>query len=214
MMLAPGACRPTLIGVVGMPEPPEPPEVVQDAREVRAAAFRKMIAEGSAVVTDLAPALGMSAERARRGARALVDNGYLVLDGDRVVGVAGLSTVPTRHRMELPEHSWHTWCAYDAIGIPAAVGVDAVAHTSCPHCDRAVVVSITGGRPPAGSPLRGWLPDTSGTNLIRQFCPLANLFCDATHLAAWRRAAACPAGQEASLEDLAARGVDHWGPLL
>jgi alkylmercury lyase len=103
-----------------------------------------------------------------------------------VVAVGGLSVVPARHRLRLDGQQFWTWCAFDGIGIPAALEVDAVVETRCPTCGRALVVQVEAGRPPADSQVVGWLPGGPRGNVQADFCPEANLFCDATHLVAWR----------------------------
>lgn len=60
----------------------------------------------------------------------LLRTGRVEVDDDGVlVGIHGLVTRPTRHRIDLDGGVVHTWCALDAIGIPAALGINASAVT-------------------------------------------------------------------------------------
>ena len=110
----------------------------------------------------------------------------LTADG-HLLAVHGLCRRTTRHRIEHLGGSVNTWCALDAIGIPAALGIDARAVTTCPSCDRELVVTLVEGEP---EPLAGavlWYPETSGSweHLVDQFCSGANLFCSLGHLQDW-----------------------------
>ena len=74
---------------------------------------------------------------------ALVHAGRLELDDQGiVVGVHGLAARPTAHRVEHAGGVMHTWCALDAIGIPAALGLDAAVVTTCPACGAALRVTL------------------------------------------------------------------------
>ena len=102
----------------------------------------------------------------------------------RLLAVHGLSRRPTRHRIEHRGGSVNTWCALDAIGIPAALGIDARAITTCPTCTGELVVTLASGTP---APLAGavlWYPETTAAweHLVDQFCSSANLFCNLDHL--------------------------------
>jgi alkylmercury lyase len=129
-----------------------------------------------------------------------------------VVAAGGLSVVPARHRLRLDGQQFWPWCAFDGIGIPAALGVDAVVETRCPTCDRVLVVHVEAGRPPEDSQVVGWLPGGPCGNVQADFCPEANLFCDASHLAAWR-ATGNHEGATASLVELADIGKSTWADI-
>lgn len=131
----------------------------------------------------------------------------------RVVGIAGLTLEPTRHRLVLDGQSLYTWCAIDAVGIPAALSLDAHVTTSCAHCGAQLTVDIDRGEPPSRSSFRGWLPPTDCKNVRADLCPLANLFCSLEHLEQWRDGAADPSGEAADLVRFAELGRQAWGDL-
>lgn len=116
---------------------------------------------------------------------ALLRGGRLVLSPDgRITGIHGLSLTATAHRVAHDGGVIHTWCAYDAVGIPAALGIDAEAHTTCPTCGRHLEVTFTAGRPDADPDLRLWMPTTPCHNVLADLCAHANLYCTAQHLSA------------------------------
>ena len=57
------------------------------------------------------------------------------------------SAVPTPHRVKAGSRSWYGNCAWDAFGIPAALGVDGHGSTTCPDCREAIEIDIRDGRP-------------------------------------------------------------------
>jgi hypothetical protein len=75
------------------------------------------------------------------------------LDDDRrLVGIHGVTLRPTRHRFMHDGRNQHTLCAYDSIGIPAALRLDATAHTNCPSCGASLAVDIGDRGAPCGRP--------------------------------------------------------------
>ena len=79
---------------------------------------------------------------------AQVRAGRLEIDeSGRLVGVHGLVARPTAHRIEHANGVVHTWCALDAIGIPAALGLAAIAITTCPACSNELRVTLDQGEP-------------------------------------------------------------------
>jgi len=132
---------------------------------------------------------------------------------DRVVGIAGLTLKPTKHLLVLDGRRLHTWCAIDAVGIPAALSLDAHVVTTCGHCGASITVDIDHGEPPSDSLFPGWIPPTDCDNVRAEVCPLANLFCSEEHLNQWRAAAGNPQGQVADLARFAELGRQAWGDL-
>jgi hypothetical protein len=83
------------------------------------------------------------------GLRRLHDEHALVLAPDRgeLLMVAPFSAVPTPFRVEAGGRSWYANCAWDAFGIPAALGVDGHVETACPDCDALLEVDVVARRP-------------------------------------------------------------------
>jgi hypothetical protein len=181
---------------------------------VRRAAFTSLRQGNPASVPVLAEATRQPLEAVRAALAELVTAGTANLNADQdVVAVGGLSVIPAAHRLRLDGVDLWTWCAYDGVGIPAALRVDGLARTRCPQCGKEVEVSLSLGRPPADSPIVGWLPHRPCNNVQADFCPEANLFCNSDHLSRWRREAGDPPGERRSLSELAALGEQVWAEM-
>ncbi|ABL79521.1 MULTISPECIES: organomercurial lyase [unclassified Nocardioides] len=185
----------------------------EEAALVRRAAFTHLRRGRPAPEATLAEDTGLPVEAVRAALTELVAVGTATVVDRDVVAAGGLSVVPAAHRLRLPGVDLWTWCAFDAIGIPAALGVDALAITQCPVCGTALEVALPQGKPPADSPLVGWLPERPCANVQEDFCPEANLFCGRDHLERWRGEANDPAGRAYSLAGLAAQGQQVWAEM-
>jgi hypothetical protein len=135
----------------------------------RTVTLAELVDGDAAVVTEAADHL-----RAR-GRIELSDDGH-------VLAVHGLARRPTRHRIEHDGGVVNAWCALDAIGIPAALAIDARAVTQCPTCGRELVVTLTHGAPQALPGAVLWYAEVRCGHLIDDFCSGANLFCSIDHL--------------------------------
>jgi hypothetical protein len=105
-----------------------------------------------------------------------------------------------------------TWCAFDALAIPAALGWTATALTTCGSCGADLAVALEDGEP-AGEAW-GWLPPGDCEHVLRDFCSSADLFCDRSHLDAWRAAAGDPPGEPHPVAALADLGRTAWADCL
>jgi len=126
----------------------------------------------------------------------------------RLVGVHGLVARATAHRIEHSSGVVHTWCALDAIGIPAALRVDAIAITHCPACSTEIRVTLTRGEPNDARDFRLWLPSGPCAHLVDDFCRHTNLFCNAEHLATVMPPNA--AGSVVTVNEAATIGRNTW----
>jgi alkylmercury lyase len=143
---------------------------------------------------------------------ALVQGGRLELDDHGVVvGAHGLTARPTAHRIEHAGGVVHTWCALDAIGIPAALALDAAAVTTCPACGAVLRVSLLAGVPADDGEMRLWLPGGECTHLVEDFCRHANLYCTAEHAAS--KVATGTPGWAVTVTDAAAIGRADWADV-
>ncbi len=138
----------------------------------------------------------------------LVRQGRLEVDAlGRVVAVHGLVARSTAHRIEHEGGAVHTWCAFDAVGIPAALGIDARAVTACPTCGQELLVDLAAGAPIGDEDSRLWLPISECAHLVDDFCRHANLYCDDDHLEA---AELGPAGRVLTVATAADLGRATW----
>lgn len=130
-------------------------------------------------------------------------------DAGLLVGVHGLVARTTRHRIDHAAGVVHTWCALDAIGIPAALAIDATAVTSCPTCHVELRVELREGEPvDTEEPLRLWLPEGRCDHLVEDFCSHANLYCSPEHLTATVPKGS--PGRIVTVADVAAIGRQTW----
>jgi alkylmercury lyase len=166
------------------------------------------------------PRLSEVAETASRDATGIAQaiawldsHGRLERDGDHLVGAHGLTTRPTQHALVLGERRLHTWCAYDAMAIPVALGATARAETTCPACGRPLVVRIDAGVLVTGSTSTLWMPTGPCHHVIDDFCANANLFCNPDHLDTWRTTAGDPPGFAVALEDVPDRARADWADV-
>lgn len=130
-----------------------------------------------------------------------------------VDGVGGLTTRPTRHSLTVEGRVLYTWCAFDAVGIPAALGWSAHASTNCGYCEGPIRIDFVDGAIVGGDQW-GWLPSGEGCSekLMSEFCSVADLYCTHEHLDLQHRAGTADAGVALPLEELVAVGVAVWAP--
>ena len=81
--------------------------------------------------------------------RRLHDEHALVLepDGSAIRMLSPFSGVPTPYRVEAGGRSWFGNCVWDALGIPAALGVDGHVSATCLDCGDTLEVDVVAGRP-------------------------------------------------------------------
>jgi alkylmercury lyase len=152
---------------------------------VRRAAFRQLLSGRSALIETVADEAGLSSDAAREAVDLVVSVGMAEVDDGMIVGMDGLTTRRTRHGLVLDGVELWTWCAYDIVGIAAAIGTEAVGSTQCGACERPIEDLIRAGQPEESAAV-GWLPDESCANVREEFCPSALLFCSPAHLDEWR----------------------------
>jgi hypothetical protein len=81
------------------------------------------------------------------------------------------STVKTPHCVEAAGRSWFANCAWDALGIPAALHTDGTIESQCPDCGERLVLEVRDGELVAGAdllvhfvvPARRWWEDIAFT---------------------------------------------------
>lgn len=186
----------------------------EGAERTRVAAFSALRRGEAPAPEQLARDSGLPVSDVRRHLSALMSVGMAGLDeSGRVVASDGLSVVPTGHRLVLDGVALFTWCAIDVVGIPAALGADAVASTTCPQCRCPLELRFRKGEPEGVEELVAWAPASVCSNIVEEFCPQANLFCSAEHLEAWRAQAGSPQGEVLSVEEAIEAGRKVWEPL-
>jgi hypothetical protein len=102
----------------------------------------------------------------------------------QVTGSGGLSLTDGPHRLSIDGAEYRNWCAYDSLGIAAALSADAVIETSCPVCTKRIRVPMVAGEPAANRSERLWLAE-GGTDLRADFCAPTVLLCSVDHATEW-----------------------------
>lgn len=160
-------------------------------------------------VAHLAAATGIDRDAADSAVTTMARAGWLDLDdAGRVVGAAGLSLATGPHHLTLGEAAFRTWCAYDSLGIAAALAADAHVETTCGHCGAPISLAFRAGVPDRRGPELLWLAE-GGADLRGSFCTPTVLLCSEAHGAAWAEAQ----GGHGALLDLAEgarRGGTDW----
>jgi hypothetical protein len=177
---------------------------------LREAGFALLLRDREPVeVTDLATAIGIDVGAAGQAVTTLAEAGWLDLDDfGRVVGAAGLTLATGPHQLTLGDAPFRTWCAYDSLGIAAALAADAQVETACGQCGTPISLAFRGGVPDRAGPERLWLAE-GGTDLRGSFCTPTVLLCGEDHGAAWAQAQGGH-GQLLDLAEGARRGGTEW----
>lgn len=181
---------------------------------LRRAGFAALLDGRALTVPELAVAAAVPEADAAVVTGRLVAAGRATVTVDgRVDGIAGLTLRSTRHSIaRAGAPTLQTWCAFDAVAIPAALAWNATALTTCTACGAALAVPLEGGIP-AGQAW-GWLPPGECEHVLRDFCASADLFCDQSHLDTWRISAGNPPGEAQPVTALADLGRTAWADVF
>ena len=185
---------------------------------VRVEAFRQLLASGSPVGADsLASSMVCSLGKLVETLDELDAAGRIRRDETgRVVGSAGLSVIPDRHRIELDGRKFWTWCAYDILGIFGAYRASGTAFSPSPATGETIQVRFIDGRPKVKGVVLFRPSDTYAaccTNLYEEWCPNSNLFEDHMSAESWSTGRGL-GGQILSLEEASVLATDEWLPLF
>jgi Alkylmercury lyase len=98
---------------------------------------------------EIAAASGRSRAEVVAGWERLNDEHALVLDRvtAEIVMANPFSGVPTTYRVQAAGRWWYGNCAWDALGICAALHADGRIETSCPDCGQALRIDVRDQRP-------------------------------------------------------------------
>ena len=136
--------------------------ITADEKAVQLAAFDAILANTPASLQSLSRRTGLAPQAVADATKHLVELGFLVCDDAcLVVGSWGLTLVPTSHWLSMLGNSYYTWCAEDAVGIPAALKVDATITSSCFRCGQKVAIDLEHGEVVKAAPLgiRLWIAE-------------------------------------------------------
>lgn len=179
-------------------------------RRIATVGFQALWRGRSVTLTEL---LGEDTRQLAEAAEHLRLRGRIEFSDDgRLVAVHGLCRRPNPHQIEHHAGVVNTWCALDAIGIPAALGIDSWARTTCPTCQSPLTVRLSAGEPQILPEAVLWYPEAAGGHLVEDFCAGANLFCTIEHLNRRVGGSRGP-GRVMTLEDVADVGREVWADV-
>jgi alkylmercury lyase len=119
-----------------------------DEQVICLAAFRAILGGKAIDRAGLIQATGFNEPKVDALLAGLTGRGLLVIESGsgRVVGSWGLSIMPTDHKLRIRGRELYTWCAVDAVGIPAGLGEDAIITSKCSQCGVPVRVEMVAGQ--------------------------------------------------------------------
>jgi hypothetical protein len=142
-------------------------------REIRQYIYAQMVDTSVAPsAAETAHALSCSPADAEGGYRALADARMLVLEpGSTTIWMAmPFSNVQTAFTVIVAGRAYYANCAWDAFGIPAALGAEARIFTTCPDCGGVLERKVGAGTLPEARglvhfalPARRWWEDVGFT---------------------------------------------------
>lgn len=164
-----------------------------DADGVRRVVYHTFADHGRAPSpAEIARRLGGSVADALAGLGELADRHLLVLaeDGDSVRMAHPFSAAPMAFVVSpadgRDDRRWWGGCAWDSLGISAALSLDVLVDTACPACGAHLRVPVGPEQPPdpelairLPTPARRWWDDVVAT------CTSIRLFCSHDHAAEW-----------------------------
>lgn len=115
---------------------------------VSRAAFNAILGGYAIDPAGLASSTGLGPEIVSTVLSGLEARGLVVVEpsSNEVVGSWGLSLVPTNHRLRIRGRELYTWCAIDAVGIPAGLEEDGAVTSDCHQCGQPVSIKIVAGQ--------------------------------------------------------------------
>lgn len=134
----------------------------EDEKAVRLEALEAILAVTPVSMELLSQRTGLALAAVAGAITRLKDIGLVVCEeAGPVVGSWGLTLVPTSYRLKMLGRAYYTWCAEDAVGIPAALSVNATVNSSCFGCGQEVAIAIRRGAVVKASPpdIRLWIAD-------------------------------------------------------
>lgn len=136
--------------------------------------YSSFVSTGNAQTPDWAASeLDLPAGEVEDAYRRLHDAHALVLwpGSSEIRMLNPFSAVATPHRVESGGRSWFANCAWDALGIPAALRADGAIRSACPDCGEPLELEVGGGELTTGTellvhfvvPARRWWEDIGFT---------------------------------------------------
>lgn len=117
-----------------------------EKKAIRIVAFFQILKGNKPTFNELANLTGVPQDQILHYINEMIQQGLLVIDeNETVVGSHGLSLIPTEHSLKFIDQGLFTWCAADAVGIPAALGVNAKITSRCFQCNESIEIVMNYG---------------------------------------------------------------------
>lgn len=189
-------------------------EVSPEVAALRSAGFRLLLETGEPVTRERwAAESGVSPSILEEGLESARARGRVEFDTQgRLVGLAGLTVVPNRHRVSINGEERWTWCALDAVGILGALGTDGSVYSTDPSTGEPIEIGFTSGVPDSDATLF-LLGGFEEANVVEEWCPLVNFFTSRSDAEAWVEENGLE-GEIVSVASIASRAAELWQPVV
>lgn len=121
---------------------------------VTRAAFQGLLRGRATRIESLASALDLPLPVVETAVARLIERGTMMRDAETgdIVAARGLSLTKTPHTLAIDGHQLYAFCAVDAVGVPAALHLDARAESRCHLCAAPLTITLTDGVVTAAPP--------------------------------------------------------------
>ena len=153
----------------------------------------RLLADGRALsVAEIAGASGTTAGAVRAALRATSEAATQLDDDGRIVGYAGLTLIPTRHRLTVDDKTLYTWCAFDSLFVPELLAKLVQVASDCPATGAEIRLAIAPERlegvEPASAVVSFVTPSKARceADIRGAFCRHVNFFATREAATAWQ----------------------------
>jgi len=143
-----------------------------------------MESSGPLTMKDFAELMGKEGHEALKFAQ---NKGEINTKGE-LVGLLGLSIVPTNHELTMAGRKFYTWCAADSLIFPAILGEDAVIHSKDPMTGESIEIRVKNDRLLDISPkeaMISWVDEINEDDIRCSMCNRVHFFTTAATAANW-----------------------------
>jgi alkylmercury lyase len=185
----------------------------EEISAIRSAGFRLLLDEGRPIErSEWADAAGVAPETLEQSLARPGVEGRAQLDTDgRLLGIAGLTVEPSRHRLTIGDKTRWTWCALDAVGILGALEATGSIHSTDPRSGDPVDIGFEEGRP-TGDATLFILGGYDGGNVVEDWCPMVNFFASRADAELWVADNAVE-GDIVSVAQVSENAAAMWRPV-
>ena len=152
----------------------------------------QLVADGNPVLRSMADQIATRLQMPLDRAAALVDRKCELDTNGNIVGILGLSQRRHPHQFKVDGRVLSTWCAWDALFLPALLGKTAAVESTCPATQASIRARITPNKveniQPPETVVTIALPKVTGRKF--ESAEIRNTFCCHVHFFVSQAAAA------------------------